>query len=101
MLIGYGINYSDHIVAQIMVVCLRFKYMLTMLLRIVFDVLNNVQATEILVRDTQMIQRSSRPSSYDSNEIIPAHTAVFATNELLSLILSNASKENLGISHCV
>jgi hypothetical protein len=44
------------------------------------------------------IHRSSRPSSYDPNNIIPARIAVFATDELLSLILSNVSKEDLGTS---
>ena len=32
-----------------------------------------------------IVQQSSRPSGYDPNDIIPARTAVFATDELLSL----------------
>lgn len=45
-------------------------------------------------------QRPPRVSAYNPNDTIPARTAVFGTNELLSLILSNASHEDLGTSRC-
>lgn len=65
-----------------------------------YDLLQN-KKTKNKKKHSSKIHRSSRPSSYDPNNIIPSRTAVFATNELLSLILSNASKEDLGTSRCV
>ena len=52
-------------------------------------------------KHSSTVRRSLHASVRDPNDMILASTAVFTTNELLSLVLSNVSKEDLDGSRCV
>ena len=52
-------------------------------------------------KHSSTVHQFPHTSVCDPNDMVPARTAVFTTNEILSLILSNVSKEDIDSSRCV